>query len=149
MLGYFRDEKATREALDGGEYHTRDLGYSDEDGFFFLTGRKDDQMKVGGHRVNPREIEDVIVESGLAAECLLFAVSDAQGYDRLVGLAVPVPEAPEPAKRILEYCRRKLAKHMIPGQLVIVGTIPKNSSGKPDRAKCFEIAARARAEGSG
>ena len=149
MLGYFRNEEATKDALAGRDYHTGDLGYSDEDGFLFLTGRKDDLMKVGGHRINPREIEDIIIESGFAAECLIFAVSDAQEYDRLVGLVVPVQENPETAKRILEYCHQSLPRHLVPGRLLIVGAIPKNSSGKPDRAKCMELFARTRTEGNG
>jgi long-chain acyl-CoA synthetase len=139
MLGYFRDEDATREVLDGRGYHTGDLGFVDEDGFYFVTGRKDDQLKIDGHRVNPREIEDTIVESGQAMECLVVALAEGFRDRILVGLAVPIEAGPGAAARILEYCRAKLPKYKVPRSLVMTDAIPKNSSGKPDRARALEI----------
>jgi long-chain acyl-CoA synthetase len=139
MLGYFRDDEATRKVLDRHGYHTGDLGFRDKDGFFFVTGRKDNQVKIDGHRVNLQEIEDVIVESGRASEGLVFAVADGSRDLMLAGLAVPRAEGPETEGVILEYCRAKLAKYKVPRFLYAIDAIPKNSSGKPDRAKALQI----------
>ena len=139
MLGYYKDDEATKKVLDEHGYHTGDLGYRDEDGYFYVVGRKDDQIKVGGHRVNPREIEDIVIESGQAVECIIFAIEDAIMGHKLAGLVVPIRETAETRKAILDYCHQKLPKYKVPASLVMVETIPKNSSGKPDRLKSMEF----------
>jgi acyl-CoA synthetase (AMP-forming)/AMP-acid ligase II len=66
MMGYWKDPEATAKALDEKGYHTGDLGYRDREGYLYAVGRKDNLIKMGGHRINPQEIEDAIMESGLA-----------------------------------------------------------------------------------
>jgi long-chain acyl-CoA synthetase len=139
MLGYYKDDEATKKVLDQHGYHTGDLGYCDDEGFLVLTGRKDNQVKVGGHRINPQEIEDVVVESGLAIESIIFTAPDSFMKDRLIGLAVPIREAADTARNILAYCHQKLAKYKIPESLLLVDAIPKNSNGKPDRLRSVEL----------
>jgi long-chain acyl-CoA synthetase len=134
MLGYYGDEAATRKALDVHGYHTGDLGYRDEDGYFYLTGRKDAQIKVGGHRVDPQEIEDTIIDSGLAAECIVFGISDPLQGKCLAGLVVPVQQAADTVTEILKFCSAKLPKFEVPATLRLVDSIPMTGSGKPDRA---------------
>jgi long-chain acyl-CoA synthetase len=139
MMGYFRDDAATRKVMDANGYHTGDLGYRDEDGFFFVTGRKDEQLKVGGHRIDPQEIEDAIVASGLAAEGLVFGIPDALLGHRLAGLVVPVPGAVNAVEEILRFCALKLPRAKVPGSLLAVELIPKTASGKPDRAASVSV----------
>ena len=139
MLGYYKDDEATKKVLDQHGYRTGDLGYSDTDGFLYVTGRKDDQIKVGGHRIDPQDIEDVVVESGQAIECIIFATPDLFRDLKLVGLAVPIRKSADTARKILEYCHRKLPKYKTPDSLVLVEAIPKNSNGKPDRTKSLEL----------
>ena len=139
MLGYYKDSEATKRALDRHGYHTGDLGFVDDEGFYYVTGRKDDQLKVGGRRVNPREIEDIVVESGQAVECIIFGIEDAILGHRLAGLVVPIRESSETSRNILDYCNQKLPKYKLPASLLMVRTIPKNSSGKPDRLKSLEF----------
>lgn len=134
MLGYYKDEAATRQVLDERGYHTGDLGYRDEDGFFYVTGRKDEQLKVSGHRVSPQEIEDAIADSGLAVESVVFGLPDPLQGQKLAGLVVPVRPAPDTVTKILRYCAAKLPKFAVPGTLRLVETIPKTANGKLDRA---------------
>ncbi len=138
MLGYFRDDEATRRVIDRHGYHTGDIGFKDQDGFFFVTGRRDDQVKIDGHRINLQEIEDTIIESGQAMECLVFAVPDARDMT-LAGLAVPRGGDPASRDLVLEYCRSKLPKYKVPRLLFLIDAIPKNSNGKPDRAKALQV----------
>jgi long-chain acyl-CoA synthetase len=146
MVGYYKDNESTRKVLDKNGYHTGDLGYRDEDGFFYVTGRKDNQLKVGGHRVNPQEVEDVIIASGLAIESLVFGVPDALLGHRLAALVVPVQQTPNAASRLLRYCGMQLPKYKIPGSLVLVDAIPKNSNGKPDRSESIRLFDRLKAK---
>ena len=139
MLGYYKDEESTKRVLDHNGYHTGDLGYVDDEGFFYITGRKDDQLKVGGHRVNPQEIEDKIVESGEAVECIVFGIEDPLKGRRLAGLVVPLRPTPDTVKNIIAYCASKLPKFEVPESLRLVESIPKMSIGKPDRAKSVQI----------
>jgi long-chain acyl-CoA synthetase len=144
MMGYYRDDAATRKVLDAQGYHTGDLGYRDEDGFFYVTGRKDEQLKVGGHRIDPQEIEDAIVGSGLAAECLVFGVPDRLLGFRLAGLVVPLPGAKDAVGEILKFCASRLPRAKVPSSLLIVEGIPKTSNGKPDRAAGISAFLKAR-----
>lgn len=139
MLGYYKDEEATKKVLDAQGYHTGDLGYRDEDGFFFVTGRKDDQLKVDGHRVNPQNIEDRIVESGEAVECIIFGIPDPLQGHRLGGLVVPIRQTADTVTNILRYCAGKLPRFEVPDALRLVEAIPKTSNGKPDRARSVVI----------
>ena len=138
MLGYWGDPEGSEKVLSGGWYHTGDLAYRDEKGYFYVVGRKDELLKVGGHRVNPMEIEDVLMESGMLVEGLVIGLPDDLLGHRLVGLVVPnTNESNE--KRILTYCSEKLPKHKIPSEVKLIRSLPKNSSGKIDRAKCTEM----------
>ena len=148
MLGYYKDETATRTALDEHGYHTGDLGYRDEDGFLYVTGRKDGQIKIGGHRLNPLEIEDTIVESGLAAECLVVGIPDPLQGQRLAGLVVPIRKTADTVGDILKYCSTKLPKFKVPRSLLEVEAIPKTSSGKPDRARSVQLLEKRKAAGA-
>ena len=53
-------------AIDENVYRTGDLGYKDDEGYFYLQGRKDTLLKVGGHRINPQEVEDALMSSSLS-----------------------------------------------------------------------------------
>jgi long-chain acyl-CoA synthetase len=139
MLGYFRDEEATRKVIDQHGYHTGDLGFRDREGFFFVTGRKDDQIKIDGHRVNLQEIEDTLLESGQLIECLVFPVADGSRDLALAGLAVPREGSPRGADLLLEHCRAKMPKYKVPRFLYLIDAIPKNSNGKPDRTRALQV----------
>jgi long-chain acyl-CoA synthetase len=139
MLGYYKDKDATNRVLDRHGYHTGDLGYYDDEGFFFLTGRMDSQIKVKGYRIDPQEIEDIVIESGLAIECIILMAPDLIMGNKLVGLAVPLKETSDAAGRMIDYCRRTLPKHKIPEHILLVDAIPKNSNGKPDRLRSLEL----------
>ena len=139
MIGYYKDEESTKMVLDQNGYHTGDMGYADEEGFLYITGRKDNLLKIGGHRVHPLEIEDVLMESGLVYECLIFGIPDPLLGRRLAGLIVPGQPAPDLLNRILKYCASKLPRYKIPESLLLVDEIPKNSNGKPDQGRSIEL----------
>ena len=76
MKGYYNDPDGTSEALKDGWLYTGDLGKMDKDGFIFLTARKKGIMKIGGHRISPKEIEEVIVSIQEVIDCTVTAIED-------------------------------------------------------------------------
>jgi acyl-coenzyme A synthetase/AMP-(fatty) acid ligase len=138
MQGYWKDPDATRKVLTQNGYNTGDLGCQDEDGFFFISGRKDNLLKVGGHRINPQEIEDVIMSSGLTIEAAVIGLPDAMLGTRLIALAVPVNGECTDID-ILRLCAEKLPKYKIPAEVKLVRSLPKDSNGKINRSKCLEL----------
>ena len=141
MQGYWRDPKSTATALSPHGYHTGDLGFRDADGYFYLTGRKDNQLKVGGHRVNPKEVEDVLMASGLLVEVAVVGVADALLGHRLVALATP-QNANLNAQDLLRGCAARLPGYKVPAEVRLVRALPKNDNGKVDRAACEIMGAR-------
>lgn len=135
MHGYWLDPQSTALVLDADGYHTGDLGYQDEDGYLYVTGRKDDLLKVGGHRIDPQEIEDALMASGLLLEAAVLGVEDELLGKKVVAVAVPLGgEVTEAA--ILAQCLAKLPRHKLPAELKFAAALPKNPSGKIDRFSC-------------
>jgi long-chain acyl-CoA synthetase len=138
MMGYWRDEESTVKALDENGYHTGDLGYQDTDGYFYLEGRKDNLLKVGGHRINPQEIEDVLMETQLVIEAVVLGVPDALLGYKLVALVCP-RNGDCSETLILSECAKKLPRYKLPSEAKLVRTLYKSGSGKIDRNKCLEL----------
>jgi long-chain acyl-CoA synthetase len=137
MQGYWKDSGATLHALVRGCYHTGDQAYQDAEGFIFVVGRKDDQLKVGGHRVSPREIEDILMESGLLIETVVLGLPDDLLDCRLVACAVA--KNGDMGSQLLSFCASRLSKFKIPSSIQFVRLLPKNAAGKIDRTKCLEF----------
>jgi len=138
MLGYWQDPDGTAKVLNRDGYRTGDMGYQDEDGYFHVVGRKDNQLKVGGHRVDPQEIEDVLISTGLVIEATVLGLEDALAGQRLVALAVPISQETT-QQDILLICSRQLPRHKVPSEIRFARMLPKNSNGKVDRGACSEI----------
>jgi long-chain acyl-CoA synthetase len=131
MLGYFGDLVATGEVLSERGYATGDLAYRDERGLFWLVGRKRDMLKVGGHRVGAREIEDAILDYPTVSEVAVIGVPDEVMGDRLVAYVVPRdPTSPPDLRTLQTFLRDRLASHKIPTIIEVVTALPKNAAGK-------------------
>ena len=139
MQGYWNDPEGTARILDDKGYHTGDFGYQDEDGFFYVQGRKDRLLKVGGHRINPQEIEDIILSSGLVIETIVLGIPDDLLGHKLVALATPGNRGCK-SRDIRAYCASNLPKYKVPGEVRLVRALPKSGSGKIDCSKCIKIA---------
>lgn len=135
MQGYWRNSEATAKVSSQHGYHTGDLGYKDKDGCFFVVGRKDNQLKVGGHRINTQEIEDVIMATGLAVEVAVLGIPDPLLENRLVAVMVPINLDLKTAE-VLFACSRKLPNYKAPQDIYFCSSLPKSASGKVDRNQC-------------
>lgn len=138
MGGYWRRSEASEKALADGWYHTGDQAYMDEEGFFFVVGRQDDLLKVGGHRLSPVEIEDILMEAGILVEAVVVGVPDELLGNKLSVLAVPANNDCSENK-ILGYCADRLPKYKVPSEVRFAKNLPKKVSGKIDRKSCLAL----------
>ncbi len=138
MQGYWKDKDTTEKVLDQHGYHTGDQGYVDEEGYFFLKGRKDDLLKIGGHRINIQEIEDSIMSTDLVIETSVFGIADDLLGNKLIAFVTPKSSETN-ENMIMLQCAKKLPKYKLPSIIKIVKAIPKNTIGKIDREKCLKL----------
>ena len=138
MSGYWKDPETTADVLDKNGYHTGDQGYEDEDGFYFIKGRKDSLLKVGGHRINPQEIEDALMETDLVVESAVIGIKDDLLGNKLIAFA-SVKDKQSTPNIILAKCSQLLPKYKMPAQIHIVKNLPKNANGKINKAALYTI----------
>jgi acyl-coenzyme A synthetase/AMP-(fatty) acid ligase len=138
MLGYWKDPGETSRVLTSMGYHTGDIGYKDAEGFLYVTGRKDELLKVGGHRVNPIEIEDFLMATDLLIEIAVIGVPDEMMGHRLIALVVPKDDTFN-AHTLMQECAYVLPKHKQPVQIIKMRALPKKASGKIDREECTKF----------
>jgi acyl-CoA synthetase (AMP-forming)/AMP-acid ligase II len=133
MLGYFRADDATRQALRGGWLHTGDLGYRTEEGFVYLVGRKSDMIIRGGENIYPREIENVLYALPGLEEAAVIGVPDALYGEAVVACVAPDSARELTPERILAHCRAHLAPFKIPTSIYLLEHLPRNATGKFDK----------------
>lgn len=138
MQGYWKDPETTDRFLTNAGYHTGDLGYQDDEGYFYVNGRKDNLLKVGGHRINPQEVEDALMATKLLIEAAVLGLPDTLLGHKLIAVATPLNgECQE--NDILSLCSKMLPKHKVPAEIKFVRSLPKHGSGKINRTKCKEL----------
>ena len=136
MRGYWRNAEATTRKLraiadgSGPWLHTDDLFRIDEDGYLFFLGRRDDIFKVGGHKVSPREIEEILCTMPGIREAAVIGVPDAQWGHAARAHVVLVDGAHLSAEDVVRYCTPKLRAYMVPKSVVFARDLPKTESGK-------------------
>ncbi len=136
--GYYKDEEKTKEVWHDGYYHTGDVAWKDEDGFYWYVGRVDDVIKSSGYRIGPFEIESVIMELPYVLECGVSAAPDEVRGQVVKASIVLVPgtEGTEELKKeIQQYVKEKTAPYKYPRIVVFRDELPKTTSGKIIRNK--------------
>lgn len=134
MIGYWNDRDATAATLQDGWLRTGDLGYLDEDGYLFIAGRRSDMIKVGSHRVNPSEIEEVILQLDGIAEAAVIGAPDPVLGQVIKAVIATHPGASVPVRSVQSRCRERLAPHKVPRVVEFVERLPRTASGKVQRA---------------
>ena len=136
--GYYRDEKKTAEVWHDGLYHTGDVAYRDEDGFYYYVGRVDDVIKSSGYRIGPFEIESVIMELPYVVECGVSAAPDpvrGQVVKASIVLTKGTTPSDELKSEIQNYVKKNTAPYKYPRIVEFKESLPKTTSGKIIRAK--------------
>ena len=137
FAGYWNNEEATREVLPpDGWFRTGDLGYRDEDGFFFITDRKKDIIITGGYNVSPREIEEVLMEHPQIEDCAVVGMpSRRDSTETITAFVVPREGAELSAREIHAYCEAELAAYKRPREITFMDSLPKTATGKVIRSE--------------
>jgi acyl-CoA synthetase (AMP-forming)/AMP-acid ligase II len=138
MQGYWKDQETTDRLLTKAGYHTGDLGYQDEEGYFYVNGRRDNLLKVGGHRINIQGVEDALMATKLIVEAAVLGLPDKLLGNKLVAVAAPVNGVCN-QNDLLSLCARMLPKHKVPSEIKFVRSLPKYTNGKINRARCLEL----------
>ena len=131
--GYEGSPEITAETWRDGYYHTGDLAWKDEDGFFWYVGRVDDVIKSSGYRIGPFEIENVIMELPYVLECGVSAAPDevrGQVVKASIVLVKGFKGTDELAKEIQNYVKSRTAPYKYPRIVVFKESLPKTTSGK-------------------
>jgi long-chain acyl-CoA synthetase len=130
MKGYWHRPDATAETIRDGWLHTGDMGYADEDGYFFIVDRKKDMIIRGGYNVYPREIEEVLYEHPAVREAAVLGVPHDE-YGEEVGAAVALTDgASATPDELRDYVKAQVAAYKYPRQVWIVDELPKGPTGK-------------------
>ncbi len=138
FLGYYGNEEKTREVWHDGLYHTGDVAWRDEDGYFWYVGRADDVIKSSGYRIGPFEIESTIMELPYVLECGVSAAPDEVRGQVVKASIVLVPgvEGTDALKKEIQtYVKTHTAPYKYPRIVVFKDELPKTISGKIMRNK--------------
>jgi long-chain acyl-CoA synthetase len=130
MKGYYNKPEATAEAFKNGWFHTGDLAYKDEDGYFFIVDRKKDLIIRGGYNVYPREIEEVLYANPSIAEAAVIGKPDEKLGEEVVAVVTLKEGASTTSEEVIAYCKERLAAYKYPREVRIVDALPMGPTGK-------------------
>lgn len=130
MLGYWNQPAETAKTMRGEWLLTGDVGYRDEEGYFFITDRKKDMLLVNGINVYPREIEEVLYRFPGVKEAAVIGKPDPRKGEQPVAFVAPNDGETITEKELLAFARQKLADYKLPKKVVFMPALPRNATGK-------------------
>ena len=136
--GYYMDEERTDAVWQNDIYHTGDMAWKDEEGYFWYVGRSDDLIKSSGYRIGPFEIESVLMELPYVLECAITGVPDpvrGQVVKATIVLTKDMSPSEQLKKDIQEYFKEHTAPYKYPRIIEFVEALPKTISGKIRRVE--------------
>ena len=141
MLEYLKNPDATRDTFTpDGKLRTGDLGFMDEDGYVFVTGRLKELIIKGGENIAPREIDDVLYSNSDVIEAAAFS-QPCETYGEKVFAAVALEASSKVTEEdLIQLCEKKLGKFKTPERVIFLSELPKGPSGKIQRSKIGELA---------
>ena len=130
MAGYWKDDEKTKNTKKGGWIYTGDLGYMDDEGYLFLSGRASDMIIRAGENIAPEEVENVLAAHPSVEECAVFGLPD-DTWGESVGAAVVVRAGQTvTVEELQEWCRERLASFKKPEMVAFRDELPRNPLGK-------------------
>lgn len=137
MMGYYKDDAKTKSIMHNGWYHTGDVAWVDEDGYFWFVGRVDDVIKSSGYKISPFEIESVLVKHPGVLECAVTGVPDSvrgQIVKATVVLKESYENSGELIKELQDFVKHETAPYKYPRAIEFVKELPKTVNGKIKRS---------------
>ena len=130
MKEYYKNIEATRDAFEGGWFHSGDLVRMDEDGYIYVVDRKKDMIISGGENIYPKEIEEVLYCHPDILEAAVIGVPDPAWGETVKAFIVMKPEKQLTKNQVIEYCQSQIASYKKPRIIEFVERLPRNASGK-------------------
>jgi len=130
MTGYWKRDEETAQALVDGWLHTGDVGWMDDEGYLFITGRTKDLIIRGGENISPGEIEAVLEQHPKIAEAVVIGVPDVEWGEEVKAIVVLKPGETATADEIVQYAKSRLASFKAPKHVAFAQELPRNYLGK-------------------
>jgi long-chain acyl-CoA synthetase len=130
VAGYWNKPEETAKALPGGSLHTGDVGYMDEQGWFYIVDRKKDQINAGGYKVWPREVEDVLYEHEAVREAAVIGVPDDYRGETVKAFVSLRPGKDVSEEELIAFTKERMAAYKYPRRIEFLDEIPKTVTGK-------------------
>ena len=131
MSGYWKDEEKTAKAFTAdGWLHTSDMGYRDEENYFYLAGRGDDMIIRGGENISPEEVENVLQSHPKIDDVAVIGLPDPEWGQEPAAVVVVKQGETATAEEITEFCRAQLSSFKRPRYVYFVDELPRNPMGK-------------------
>ncbi|MGK7925456.1 MAG: class I adenylate-forming enzyme family protein, partial [Spirulina sp.] len=130
MLGYWNRPHATAEAIKNGWFHTGDMGWMDEDGYFYIADRLKDMINLSGFKVYPSEVERVFYQHPAVAEVAVYGVPHATRGETVKASVRLKEGCLVTVEELRSFCEKRMANYKVPREIEFVKGFPKNPTGK-------------------
>jgi long-chain acyl-CoA synthetase len=153
MQGYYGLPEANEEAFTeaGGRrwFHTGDIGYRDEDDYYYVVDRAKHMIVTGGYNVYPREVEELLFEHPKVADAAVVGVPDDRRGETVKAYVVPVPDSGVTPEAVKQFCLENLAEYKHPREVEFIDELPRTTTGKVQKFELRERSASEAEDGDG
>lgn len=138
MKGYWKNEEETKRTLRNGWLYTGDIAMMDEQGYFYIVGRKKDLIIASGFNIYPIEVEEVLYQHPAIAEACVFGIPDAYRGESVKSGLVLKKGYSASEEEMIRWCKERLATYKVPRVIEFRQALPKTAVGKLLRSKLVE-----------
>ncbi|MFC2052827.1 class I adenylate-forming enzyme family protein [Chloroflexota bacterium] len=138
FIEYYLRPDLTAQSIHDGWIFSGDLGWKDEEGYFYFAGRKKDVIKIGGASIYPKDLERILENHSEVHEAVVFSVEQENGDEKLVAAVLLCAGARIKPQDLLDWANKKLSKNQFMYDLIICDEFPRTSAGKVIKQRLIE-----------